>query len=141
MRLEKSCGAVVYKEAGGRRLYLIERTRSGHTSIPKGHVEGSETELQTALREIKEETNLNVAIDEGFRFFTHYTTRKGLDKEFVVFTAVPLSEELKPQESEVSELVWMEFKDALAALEYEAHKEALIKAEEYLSALNCRQGR
>ena len=39
MIYEKSCGAVVYKLENGRRLYLVERTPSGKTVLPKGHVE------------------------------------------------------------------------------------------------------
>ena len=44
MIYEKSCGAVVYKLENGRRLYLVERTPSGKTVLPKGHVEAGETE-------------------------------------------------------------------------------------------------
>ena len=43
MIYEKSCGAVVYKLENGRRLYLVERTPSGKTVLPKGHVEAGET--------------------------------------------------------------------------------------------------
>ena len=44
MIYEKSCGAVVYRLENGRRLYLVERTPSGKTVLPKGHVEAGETE-------------------------------------------------------------------------------------------------
>ena len=44
MKYEKSCGAVVYKEDQGRRLYLIEHMALGHIPLPKGHVEEGETE-------------------------------------------------------------------------------------------------
>ncbi|MBQ7646054.1 MAG: NUDIX domain-containing protein [Clostridia bacterium] len=60
MILERSCGAVVYKRTDKRVLYLIEHMARGHVSLPKGHVEDGETEEQTARREIKEETNLDV---------------------------------------------------------------------------------
>ena len=39
MLYEKSCGAVIYFENDGRRLYLIELMQKGHRSICKGHVE------------------------------------------------------------------------------------------------------
>ena len=133
MRLEKSCGAVIYKVEDGRLLFLIEHTRSGHTSIPKGHVEGSETELETAVREIKEETNLDVKIDSGFRKTVHYLTKKGEEKEVVFFAAVPLSEDLVPQEKEIKSLEWMTFEDAYDALDHPPHRDALKEAYEYIT--------
>ena len=57
---EKSCGAVIYTESRGRRIYLIELMQKGHCSICKGHVEEDESEHQTAEREIFEETGLSV---------------------------------------------------------------------------------
>ena len=60
MKKEKSCGAVVYKIINNQIFFLIEKMQRGHFSIPKGHVENNETEIETALREIKEETNLEV---------------------------------------------------------------------------------
>ena len=67
MKQEKSCGAVIFYEAAGRRSYLIEKMRQGHLSLCKGHVEGRETERETALREIREETALSVELLDGFR--------------------------------------------------------------------------
>ena len=69
---EKSCGAVVYYEAAGERLYLLEEMRAGHYSMPKGHVEPGESEAETAEREIGEETGLAVTADTGFRACESY---------------------------------------------------------------------
>ena len=60
MEYEKSCGAVVYKIRYGRVYFLVEHMKLGHISIPKGHMEGDETEEETAVREIREETSLEV---------------------------------------------------------------------------------
>lgn len=40
------------------RVFLIEKMAKGHQSLCKGHVEGNETEHETASREILEETKL-----------------------------------------------------------------------------------
>jgi len=57
---EKSCGAIVYRRESGNVLYLIIQQKSRHWSFPKGHVERGESEKETALREIREETGLCV---------------------------------------------------------------------------------
>lgn len=132
MRLEKSCGAVIYKIEDGRLLFLIEHTRSGHTSIPKGHVEADETELETAAREIKEETNLEVEFDSGFRTVVHYPTKKSPDKEVVFFVAVPVTEDLIPQEKEIASLEWMPYEEAYKALDHPPHQDAIKEAYEYI---------
>ena len=61
MMHEKSCGAIVYRKSHGNiEILLIKHVNSGHWSFPKGHVEGTETEIETAKREIKEETGYEV---------------------------------------------------------------------------------
>ena len=61
MKQEKSCGAVIFREdGGGRRFYLVLTSVKGHVTLCKGHVEKGETEHETAVREIMEETGLAV---------------------------------------------------------------------------------
>ena len=65
-KLERSCGAVVF--AGNRegRKYLLIRSQSGFWGFPKGHMEPGETEEETAMREVKEETGAEGQFVEGF---------------------------------------------------------------------------
>ena len=68
MQHEKSCGAIVYRKFHGNiELLLIKNQNGGHWSFPKGHVEGTETEEETAVREIMEETGIQVALDTSQR--------------------------------------------------------------------------
>ena len=64
MKYEKSCGAIVLD---GGKILVIQQAE-GHWGFPKGHVEAGETEVQTAIREIKEETNYDVEVNENFRY-------------------------------------------------------------------------
>ena len=132
MKHEKSCGAVVYKIIEDRAVFLIEHMALGHVSIPKGHVENGETETQTALREIKEETNLDVSLDTGFRNVISYSPRPGVVKDVVFFVAEAVSDELKNQECEVSVLEWLPYEEAQMVLTFESDRETLRKAREYL---------
>ena len=62
MTYEKSCGGIVYRKFhGNTEILLIKHIKSGYWSFPKGHVENSETEEETAKREIKEETGIGQA--------------------------------------------------------------------------------
>ena len=132
MIYEKSCGAVVYRLENGCRLYLVERTPSGKTVLPKGHVEAGETEQETALREIREETNLEVALDCSFREIAVYSPKPNVEKAVVFFLAQPLTWDLIPQPGEVVSLAWLPFEEAEPIMTYPAIREVLIKAEDCL---------
>ena len=67
MIYEKSCGAVVFTSVNNQIKYLLVRSLAGIYGFPKGHVEKDETEEETALREVFEETGLTVRLISGFR--------------------------------------------------------------------------
>ena len=129
---EKSCGAVIYTDNNGKRLYLLELMQRGHCSICKGHVEGNETEHQTAEREIMEETGLTVDFINGFRETVEYSPYKGCMKEVVFFLARAGSMQVTAQEEEVREIRWLPFEEAVVKLTYESDRETLLKAERFL---------
>lgn len=133
MKKEKSCGAVVYKIEDGKRLYLIEKMQLGHYSIPKGHVEGSESEVETATREIKEETNLEVIIDTNFRKTTTYSPSKDVIKDVVFFVSRVIGGIPHNQEIEVNKILFLPFAEAYDILTFASDKEVLEAAEIYLS--------
>lgn len=132
MKKEKSCGAVVYKKEENQIYILIEEMRLGHFSIPKGHVEENETEIETAIREIKEETNLEVILDDKFREVVTYSPYEGCLKDVVFFVAEAKTFKLINQEIEVSNLYWLMPKAAMDKLTYESDKQIVKKALRYL---------
>ena len=129
---EKSCGAVVYKKEEETIYFLIEEMKAGHYSIPKGHVENNETEIETALREIKEETNLEVNLDSNFREVVSYSPYEGCIKDVVFFVAESKTFDMKEQLIEVTSLKWLEPVDAINILTFDSDKEVLRKALKYL---------
>ena len=109
MNYEKSCGAIVYRRFhGNTEILLIRHIKSGYWSFPKGHVENGETEVETATREIKEETNIDVLIDSGFRETVSFSPRRDTSKTVVYFVAKALNNDTKPQLEEISEIRWVE---------------------------------
>ena len=133
MKQEKSCGAAVYSIRGRTLFFLVEHMVKGHISIPKGHVEGRETEEETALREIREETGLEVSLDTGFRHEVHYSPEPGVNKQVIFFTAQAAGGEMKNQECEVSGLEWLPYNQAIATVTYDTDKEVLAHAAAYLA--------
>lgn len=86
MKFEKSCGAIVYRKTQNQiDLLLIKNRYGGHWSFPKGHVEGAETEMQTALREVKEETGLDISIQDGFRQAVEYFPKPNVRNRLFIF--------------------------------------------------------
>ncbi len=132
MKKEKSCGAVVYKIENGEKMFLIEHMKMGHYSLPKGHVEEDETEIETAKREILEETSLEVLIDSSFREVITYSPREDSIKDVVYFIGKIIGGTMKNQESEVSEIYFLKFNEALDLLTYENDKNVLKKANDYI---------
>ena len=100
MKKEKSCGAIIINETG--KILLIKHNK-GHWAFPKGHVEANETEIETALREIKEETNLEVEINQNIREITTYSPKENVIKDVIYFVATNPTGNIKLQEEEVSE--------------------------------------
>lgn len=134
MNYEKSCGAIVYTEIDQDRLYLLIRhMNGGHWAFAKGHVEEGETEIETALREIDEETGLKVSLDSQFRESNSYQPKEGVTKEVIYFVAKADSQEVKRQEIEVLEAQWLPYDQAQELLTYDNDKLLLQKAQAYLS--------
>ena len=136
MNYEKSCGAVVYRKFhGNTEILLIRHVKSGYWSFPKGHVEQGETEIETARREIKEETNIDVLIDDGFRETVTFFPRRDTSKTVVYFVAKAVSRDARPQAGEISEMRWMEINRAADCLTYENDKIIAHKARAFISLM------
>lgn len=133
MKYEKSCGAVVYRKNNGRLEYLIVQSkRDDHWGFAKGHVEEGENEIQTAKREVLEETNLVVELLEGFRETKEYYPKENLHKEVVFFIGKAQVYNIKIQEEEVEAYKFSTFEEVYSTITYDSDKDVLTKANEYL---------
>ncbi len=123
-RKEKSCGIVVFDED----KVLLVFHNLGHYGIPKGHVEEGETEKETAIREVKEETNCDAKIIPGFREVITYSPKPNVIKDVVFFVGKALTKDLKPQEEETSDVFFINMIDAKKTITHDAEREVLEKA-------------
>lgn len=129
---EKSCGAVIWRKRENGHEFLLAQHGASHWSFPKGHIEGRETELETATREILEETGLSVTIDPKFRQVVTYYPKPGVIKDVVFFIAQPTGGMEHPQEEEIRQLGWFTFQDAKPLVTFATDVEVLKKAEAYI---------
>ena len=124
MKKEKSCGCIVINN--NSEVLLIHHN-AGHWDFPKGHVEDGETEVQTAIREVKEETNIDVEVNEKYRYSTQYSPKENVIKEVIYFLAKNISDTKQAQIEEVSEVKWFNMKDAIEKITFDNSREILIQ--------------
>lgn len=116
---EKCCGCIIFD---GQKVLLVKQNK-GQWGFPKGHVEHDEDEEETARREIKEETNLDVEIDTNKRYTMQYITDKGKHKKVVLFIAKKIGGELVKQDDEIEEIKWFDMYDVGKILTFDNAKE------------------
>lgn len=114
---EKSCGAIVIED---NKVLLIKQKNNYAFGFPKGHGEPGETEQETAIREVKEETGVDIKIISNQRFSMSYVHSGNVKKEIVFFLAIPVSKNNQQiQEEEIVDLQWVDIDDVESLLVYE----------------------
>ena len=134
MKYIKSCGFVVYKKVNCENWYLIIKSPNGDFGFPKGHMEKEESEIQTAIRELKEETNVEVRLIDGYRYQIEYQMPNLRDviKQAVYFLGECIHDDIICQPSEVLEAKFLTYDEALKVLTFEETKNILIDIEKKL---------
>ena len=125
---EKSCGVLPYRMVNGQQEFLLVfETYSKCWSLPKGHIEAGETDVQTAMRELYEETGLTATLDASRYASIEYPISSFARKQVAFFlgevAGVP-----KVREGEIDKFKWVtaeELKDYLFPDTYEACKTLL----------------
>lgn len=131
--VEKSCGIIPYTIKDGHIYYLLIKQTNNVIGFPKGHVEGNETEKETALRECKEETNVKALIIDGFKeSMTYYMDEYDKYKNLIYFVGKIESFDIIKQDKEIDSIKLLNYIDALNTLEYQNLKDVLIKANTFI---------
>lgn len=117
---EKSCGTIVVKD----NKVLMVTQKSNICGFPKGHIENFESEAEAAIRETKEETNVNVKVNEKYRYLISYIVNDNIKKNVVYFLArETFDSELIKQESEISKVEWVDISRVRDKITYDNLKE------------------
>ena len=106
----------------------------GHWDFPKGHIDEGESEIQTALRELEEETGIaHTNVIAGFRDTITYTFSGGqeqIGKEVVVFLATTKENKVTLSHEHI-DYSWLDFGSAFSRLTYDNARQVLRNAIEF----------
>ena len=137
MEFEISCGGVVFIRQDNGIRYLIIRHLGGHCGFPKGHMEPGESERETALREIREETGLDVSLIGDFRREEFYSlpNKPDVQKKVIYFLAEFTGQQIVIQPEEISACYLLPYEEALEHLPFPEAKRILSQAHDFLKEM------
>lgn len=119
--LRKSCGVIPFRWNGAEKEYLILLQTNNCWSFPKGHMEAGETEEQTALRELFEETGLHTKLVPEQRVVFEYDIPPYTRKQVSLFLC-EVDGTVIPQETEVVYHRWVKADELKAYLHPDTYK-------------------
>jgi 8-oxo-dGTP pyrophosphatase MutT (NUDIX family) len=137
---EISAGAILCSFNSDLRKveYLLLNYSSGHWDFPKGNVETGENGLQTATREILEETGISeIVFVDGFVSTIEYYYKRSsrLIHKFVTFYLAKTSIRDVRLSFEHRDFAWKEYDLALNQLTYKSAKKILREAKPYTESI------
>jgi len=133
VKKEFSCGAVLYTVIDGKREYVLIMEPNGSYGFPKGHRRRNETEIDCALREIKEETGIDANILPNFKRTIKYPVSNRSLKEVIYFVANYENQTLDPVDKNILQAKTYDLESALSLLKFPQIKDILVEIDFMLS--------
>ena len=121
----QAAGGVVWRagEGGVPEVLVVHRPKYEDWSFPKGKREEGETDEETALREVAEETGFFCLLGPELPGTT-YVDRKGRPKAVRYFVMTVIDGQFTPSD-EVDEAQWLRLPAARALLTYDRDRDVL----------------
>lgn len=135
MTYEISSGAIVFTRKNKKIYFVIIKSSEGYYGFPKGHIEEDESEVQAALREIREETGLTVRICPGFKTIEEHLlpNKKDVIKRVIYFVAEYEDQKIRYQKEELQGAFLMTFEEAIDIFQFESSKRLLKEAMDFIA--------
>lgn len=120
-----AAGCLIWRLNEGKlEVLVIHRPNYDDWSWPKGKQDPSETVAETAIREVREEVNLQVALGVPLAV-TKYKVRGGNKEVFYWAAEAPVGSKAKADEGEVDELRWVSISHARKLLTNKSDQQPL----------------
>lgn len=122
----------------GEFVVLLIQQNQGYWTFPKGHAEVGETNKQTAIRELNEETGLNIlkfVYNEPLEECYVFTHNKSKVQKSVSYFLALVEGELKLQQEEILSAKWVKLSDAPNIITYPEARSLCKQAIEILNTL------
>ena len=138
--LATSAGGVVVSAEGTRPSLVVgmrRRSRDAVTwTLPKGTPDSGETVEETALREVAEETGLEVRIIEPLRAIEYDFVQDGtrIHKTVHYFLMEPIGGDLSRHDHEFERVRWVPFDEAGGLLSFPTERELVATAAERIAS-------
>lgn len=132
MKREHSIAAVVIN----KNLYLLLKYGLGHWGLVKGNQEEGETEKQTILRELREETGISEAsFIKGFKeeFSYHYNFKGNTIFKTVICYLIRTKIKEVVLSYEHTDYQWLPYEKAIKKATFDGPKTMIEKAKNFLS--------
>ena len=129
-----SAGGIVIRHESGRAWLVVgsrRRDRDGWTwTLPKGTPEAGETREETALREVAEETGLEVRISAPLDSIEYWFIQSGqrIHKTVHYFLMDPIGGDLAGHDHEFEQVRWVTFAEANSMLTFETERGLVARA-------------
>jgi len=138
-----SAGGVIYRRTDGKiQVVICGRIKASLWALPKGTPDDYETRTETAIREVREETGLEVVveifIDSIHYSFTRKGTNKNYQKEVFFYLMRKVGGDFSRHDKEFDIVKWVNEKDVASTLTY--HNEVDI-VQKGLSLVKIRRKR
>ncbi len=122
----RAAGGVLERDG---RVLLVHRPKYDDWTFPKGKPHGNESELETALREVEEETGYDVELVRELPS-TRYTGHEGREKTVRYWLMRPRADSSFEPNDEVDQIRWADFDEAESLLTWERDLPVLQAARE-----------
>lgn len=140
MKQDFSYGVIPIVKTGSKTEFLLIHLagEGGYWGFPKGHKDPGESDLETAKRELREETGISeIEILPNKTILDQYIikNRDGISMDKTVIFYLGFMNEklkLKLQPEEVDAAKWLNFEEAMKLVEFETLREVLRQVKGYL---------
>lgn len=128
--IDTSFGIIpIWNDGKNLRFLLVRSIKTQEWTFPKGHKNNGETNEQTALRELNEETKLHeVSIIPNLSFVDSYDFERDevkIYKTVTFFPAIVKNSTVIPDKTEIDDFKWTTYEEALAIISFENPKKIL----------------